>query len=167
MKKISLFLVFIWCFLPFNIALAACSLTCGACAIDDIIADKKIEKPVSAPILKPTVKKDFVEKALEEYEIAKNQSYKEKMPSTLSSADFAWLPDSVEILPSGKNQFQLSWVFMGEIFYSDFSFSSIKEAKSTVESLQSLNLWNKTTTSVKIPEKLFKELRSKGLCKRL
>ncbi|MBR4011697.1 MAG: hypothetical protein IKI98_02630, partial [Spirochaetaceae bacterium] len=67
----------------------------------------------------------------------------------------------------GKNQFQLSWVFMGEIFYSDFSFSSIKEAKSTVERLQSLNLWNKTTICVKIPEKLFKELRGKGLCKRL
>ena len=129
--------------------------------------DKPVEKWFNFPMPKPTVKKDFVEKALEEYEIAKNQSYKEKMPSTLSSADFAWLPDSVEILPSGKNQFQLSWVFMGEIFYSDFSFSSIKEAKSTVESLQSLNLWNKTTTSVKIPEKLFKELRGKGLCKRL
>ncbi|MBO5482256.1 MAG: radical SAM protein [Spirochaetaceae bacterium] len=129
--------------------------------------DKPVEKWFNFPMPKPTVKKDFVEKALEEYEITKNQSYKEKMPPTLSSADFAWLPDSVEILPSGKNQFQLSWVFMGEIFYSDFSFSSIKEAKSTVESLQSLNLWNKTTTSVKIPEKLFKELRSKGLCKRL
>ena len=129
--------------------------------------DKPVEKWFNFPMPKPTVKKDFVEKALEEYEIAKNQSYKEKMPSILSSADFAWLPDSVEILPSGKNQFQLSWVFMGEIFYSDFSFSSIKEAKSTVESLQSLNLWNKTTTSVKIPEKLFKELRGKGLCKRL
>ena len=129
--------------------------------------DKPVEKWFNFPMPKPTVKKDFVEKALEEYEIAKNQSYKEKMPSTLSSADFAWLPDSVEILPSGKNQFQLSWVFMGEIFYSDFSFSSIKEANSTVESLQSLNLWNKTTTCVKIPEKLFKELRSKGLCKRL
>ena len=129
--------------------------------------DKPVEKWFNFPMPKPTVKKDFVEKALEEYEIAKNQSYKEKMPSTLSSADFAWLPDSVEILPSGKNQFQLSWVFMGEIFYSDFSFSSIKEAKSTVESLQSLNLWNKTTTSVKIPENLFKELRGKGLCKRL
>lgn len=129
--------------------------------------DKPVEKWFNFPMPKPTVKKDFVEKALEEYEIAKNQSYKEKMPSTLSSADFAWLPDSVEILPSGKNQFQLSWVFMGEIFYSDFSFSSIKEAKSTVESLQSLNLWNKTTTNVKIPEKLFKELRNKGLCKRL
>ena len=129
--------------------------------------DKPVEKWFNFPMPKPTVKKDFVEKALEEYEITKNQSYKEKMPSTLSSADFAWLPDSVEILPSGKNQFQLSWVFMGEIFYSDFSFSSIKEAKSTVESLQSLNLWNKITTSVKIPEKLFKELRGKGLCKRL
>lgn len=129
--------------------------------------DKPVEKWFNFPMPKPTIKKDFVEKALEEYEIAKNQSYKEKMPSILSSADFAWLPDSVEILPSGKNQFQLSWVFMGEIFYSDFSFSSIKEAKSTVESLQSLNLWNKTTSSVKIPEKLFKELRSKGLCKRL
>ena len=129
--------------------------------------DKPVEKWFNFPMPKPTVKKDFVEKALEEYEIAKNQSYKEKMPSTLSSADFAWLPDSVEILPSGKNQFQLSWVFMGEIFYSDFSFSSIKEAKSTVESLQSLNLWNKTTSCVKIPEKLFKELRGKGLCKRL
>lgn len=129
--------------------------------------DKPVEKWFNFPMPKPTVKKDFVEKALEEYEIAKNQSYKEKMPSTLSSADFAWLPDSVEILPSGKNQFQLSWVFMGEIFYSDFSFSSIKEAKSTVESLQSLSLWNKTTTSVKIPENLFKELRGKGLCKRL
>ena len=129
--------------------------------------DKPVEKWFNFPMPKPTVKKDFVEKALEEYEIAKNQSYKEKMPSTLSSADFAWLPDSVEILPSGKNQFQLSWVFMGEIFYSDFSFSSIKEAKSTVESLQSLSLWNKTTTNVKIPEKLFKELRGKGLCKRL
>ena len=129
--------------------------------------DKPVEKWFNFPMPKPTVKKDFVEKALEEYEIAKNQSYKEKMPSILSSADFAWLPDSVEILPSGKNQFQLSWVFMGEIFYSDFSFSSIKEAKSTVESLQSLNLWNKTTTCVKISEKLFKELRSKGLCKRL
>ena len=129
--------------------------------------DKPVEKWFNFPMPKPTVKKDFVEKALEEYEITKNQSYKEKMPSILSSADFAWLPDSVEILPSGKNQFQLSWVFMGEIFYSDFSFSSIKEAKSTVESLQSLNLWNKTTTSVKIPEKLFKELRGKGLCKRL
>ena len=129
--------------------------------------DKPVEKWFNFPMPKPTVKKDFVEKALEEYEITKNQSYKEKMPSTLSSADFAWLPDSVEILPSGKNQFQLSWVFMGEIFYSDFSFSSIKEAKSTVESLQSLNIWNKTTTCVKIPEKLFKELRSKGLCKRL
>ena len=129
--------------------------------------DKPVEKWFNFPMPKPTVKKDFVEKALEEYEIAKNQSYKEKMPSILSSADFAWLPDSVEILPSGKNQFQLSWVFMGEIFYSDFSFSSIKEAKSTVESLQSLNLWNKTTTCVKIPEKLFKELRGKGLCKRL
>ncbi|MBQ8353302.1 MAG: radical SAM protein [Spirochaetaceae bacterium] len=129
--------------------------------------DKPVEKWFNFPMPKPTVKKDFVEKALEEYEITKNQSYKEKMPSTLSSADFAWLPDSVEILPSGKNQFQLSWVFMGEIFYSDFSFSSIKDAKSTVESLQSLSLWNKTTTSVKIPEKLFKELRGKGLCKRL
>ena len=129
--------------------------------------DKPVEKWFNFPMPKPTVKKDFVEKALEEYEIAKNQSYKEKMPSTLSSADFAWLPDSVEILPSGKNQFQLSWVFMGEIFYSDFSFSSIKEAKSTVKSLQSLNLWNKTTTCVKIPENLFKELRGKGLCKRL
>ena len=129
--------------------------------------DKPVEKWFNFPMPKPTVKKDFVEKALEEYEITKNQSYNEKMPSTLSSADFAWLPDSVEILPTGKNQFQLSWVFMGEIFYSDFSFSSIKEAKSTVESLQSLNLWNKTTTSVKIPENLFKELRGKGLCKRL
>ena len=129
--------------------------------------DKPVEKWFNFPMPKPTVKKDFVEKALEEYEITKNQSYKEKMPSILSSADFAWLPDSVEILPSGKNQFQLSWVFMGEIFYSDFSFSSIKEAKSTVESLQSLSLWNKTTTNVKIPEKLFKELRGKGLCKRL
>lgn len=129
--------------------------------------DKPVEKWFNFPMPKPTVKKDFVEKALEEYEVAKNQSYKEKMPSILSSADFAWLPDSVEILPSGKNQFQLSWVFMGEIFYSDFSFSSIKEAKFTVESLQSLNLWNKTTTCVKIPEKLFKELRGKGLCKRL
>ena len=116
---------------------------------------------------KPTVQKNFVEKALEEYEAAKNQSYKEKMPSTLSSSDFAWLPDSVEILPSGKNQFQLSWVFMGEIFYSDFCFSSIEEAKSTVESLQSINLWNKTSINVNIPEKLFKELRGKGLCKRL
>lgn len=129
--------------------------------------DKPVEKWFNFPMPKPTVKKDFVEKALEEYEIAKNQSYKEKMPSILSSANFAWLPDSVEILPSGKNQFQLSWVFMGEIFYSDFSFSSIEEAKFTVESLQSLNLWNKITISVKIPEKLFKELRGKGLCKRL
>lgn len=129
--------------------------------------DKPVEKWFNFPMPKQTVQKNFVEKALEEYEIAKNQSYKEKMPSTLSSSDFAWLPDSVEILPSGKNQFQLSWVFMGEIFYSDFCFSSIEEAKSTVESLQSLNLWNKTSINVKIPEKLFKELRGKGLCKRL
>ena len=129
--------------------------------------DKPVEKWFNFPMPKPTVQKNFVEKALEEYEIAKNQSYKEKMPSTLSSSDFAWLPDSVEILPSSKNQFQLSWVFMGEIFYSNFCFSSIEEAKSTVESLQSLNLWNKTYTNVKIPEKLFKELRGKGLCKRL
>ena len=129
--------------------------------------DKPVEKWFNFPMPKPTVQKNFVEKALEEYEIAKNQSYKEKMPSTLSSSDFAWLPDSVEILPSGKNQFQLSWVFMGEIFYSDFCFSSIEEAKSTVESLQSINLWNKTSINVKIPEKLFKELRGKGLCKRL
>ena len=129
--------------------------------------DKPVEKWFNFPMPKPTVQKNFVEKALEEYEIAKNQSYKETMPSTFSSSDFAWLPDSVEILPSGKNQFQLSWVFMGEIFYSDFCFSSIEEAKSTVESLQSINIWNKTYTNVKIPEKLFKELRSKGLCKRL
>lgn len=129
--------------------------------------DKPVEKWFNFPMPKPTVQKNFVEKALEEYEIAKNQSYKEKMPSTLSSSDFAWLPDSVEILPSGKNQFQLSWVFMGEIFYSDFCFSSIEEAKSTVESLQSINIWNKTSINVKIPEKLFKELRGKGLCKRL
>lgn len=129
--------------------------------------DKPVEKWFNFPMPKPTVQKNFVEKALEEYEIAKNQSYKEKMPSFLSPADFAWLPDSVEILPSGKNQFQLSWVFMGEIFYSDFCFSSIEEAKSTVESLQSINLWNKTSINVKIPEKLFKELRGKGLCKRL
>ena len=129
--------------------------------------DKPVEKWFNFPMPKPTVQKNFVEKALEEYEIAKNQSYKETMPSSLSSADFAWLPDSVEILPSGKNQFQLSWVFMGEIFYSDFCFSSIEEAKSTVESLQSISLWNKTSINVKIPEKLFKELRGKGLCKRL
>lgn len=129
--------------------------------------DKPVEKWFNFPMPKPTVQKNFVEKALEEYEIAKNQSYKEKMPSTLSPADFAWLPDSVEILPSGKNQFQLSWVFMGEIFYSDFCFSSIEEAKSTVESLQSINIWNKTYANVNIPEKLFKELRGKGLCKRL
>ena len=129
--------------------------------------DKPVEKWFNFPMPKPTVQKNFVEKALEEYEIAKNQSYKETMPSFLSSSDFAWLPDSVEILPSGKNQFQLSWVFMGEIFYSDFCFSSIEEAKSTVESLQSINLWNKTSINVNIPEKLFKELRGKGLGKRL
>ena len=129
--------------------------------------DKPVEKWFNFPMPKPTVQKNFVEKALEEYEIAKNQSYKETMPSFLSSSDFAWLPDSVEILPSGKNQFQLSWVFMGEIFYSDFCFSSIEEAKSTVKSLQSINIWNKTSINVKIPEKLFKELRGKGLCKRL
>ncbi|MBR4011618.1 MAG: radical SAM protein [Spirochaetaceae bacterium] len=57
--------------------------------------DKPVEKWFNFPMPKPTVKKDFVEKALEEYEIAKNQSYKEKLPSTLSSADFAWLPYSV------------------------------------------------------------------------
>ena len=89
------------------------------------------------------------------------------MPASLSPADFAWLPDSLEILPSGKNQFQLSWVFMGEIFYSDFCFSSIKEAKTTVENLESLWIWNESSNEAKIPEKLFKELRGKGLCKRL
>lgn len=129
--------------------------------------DKPVEKWFNFPMPKPTVQKNFVEKALEEYEIAKNQSYKETMPSSLSSSDFAWLPDSVEILPSGKNQFQLSWVFMGEIFYSDFCFSSIEEAKSTVENLESLWIWNESSNEAKIPEKLFKELRGKGLCKRL
>ena len=129
--------------------------------------DKPVEKWFNFPMPKPTVQKDFVEKALEEYEAAKNQSYKEKMPASLSPADFAWLPDSLEILPSGKNQFQLSWVFMGEIFYSDFCFSSIKEAKTTVENLESLWIWNESSNEAKIPEKLFKELRGKGLCKRL
>lgn len=40
MKKISIFLIFIWCFLPFNIAFATCSLTGGACKIDDLIEVK-------------------------------------------------------------------------------------------------------------------------------
>ena len=44
-----------------------------------------------------------------ESEIAKNQSYKEKMPSSLSPADFVWLPDSVEILPSQNGKYQLCW----------------------------------------------------------
>ncbi len=53
MKKISLFLVFIWCF-SFNIAFATCSLTGGACQIDDLIETpqkenslnkKEVEKP--------------------------------------------------------------------------------------------------------------------------
>lgn len=56
MKKISLFLAFIWC-LQLGFAFAACSITGGACSIDNIVADKKVEKPVSAPIVKPNVQK--------------------------------------------------------------------------------------------------------------
>jgi hypothetical protein len=86
--------------------------------------DKAVEKWFNFPMPKPTVSKDFVDKTLEEYEIAKNQSYKEKMPSSLSPADFVWLPDSVEILPSQNGKYQLCWFYMGEIFYSDFTFAS-------------------------------------------
>lgn len=37
MKKISIFLIFIWCFIFNQIVFADCGLTGGACAIADII----------------------------------------------------------------------------------------------------------------------------------
>ena len=131
--------------------------------------DKAVEKWFNFPMPKPTVSKDFVDKTLEEYEIAKNQSYKEKMPSSLSPTDFVWLPDSIEILPSQNEKYQLCWFYMGEIFYSDFTFASKTDAISAVENLNKLWIWNQDCNqeNIKIPEKLFYELRGKGLCKRL
>ena len=131
--------------------------------------DKPVEKWFNFPMPKPTVSKDFVDKTLEEYEIAKNQSYKEKMPSSLSPADFVWLPDSVEILPSQNGKYQLCWFYMGEIFYSDFTFASKSDVDLAVENLNKLWIWNQDCNqdNIKIPEKLFYELRGKGLCKRL
>ena len=91
------------------------------------------------------------------------------MPSSLSHKNYVWLPDSVEILPSGKNQYQLTWFYMGEIFYSDYCFTSKQEALATVENLKSLWIWStsENKTDIKIPEKLFYELRGKGLSRGL
>jgi hypothetical protein len=91
------------------------------------------------------------------------------MPSSLSPADFVWLPDSVEILPSQNGKYQLCWFYMGEIFYSDFTFASKPDADLAVENLNKLWIWNQDCNqeNIKIPEKLFYELRGKGLCKKL
>ncbi len=53
MKKISLFLIFIWCF-SFNIAFATCSLTGGACQIEDLIETPKKEKNLNKKIVEKT-----------------------------------------------------------------------------------------------------------------
>ena len=126
------------------------------------------EKWFNFPMPKPTIKKDFIEKALEKYEQTKNQSYRSKISANLQK-DFVWLPDSVEILPSQNNQYQLCWFYMGEIFYSDFTFASKSDAISAVENLNKLWIWNQDCNqeNIKIPEKLFYELRRKGLCKKL
>ena len=130
--------------------------------------DKPVEKWFNFPMPKPTIKKDFIEKALEKYEQTKNQSYRSKISANLQK-DFVWLPDSVEILPSQNNQYQLCWFYMGEIFYSDFTFASKSDAVSAVENLNKLWIWNQDCSqdNIKIPEKLFYELRGKGLCKKL
>ena len=130
--------------------------------------DKPVEKWFNFPMPKPTIKKDFIEKALEKYEQTKNQSYRSKISANLQK-DFVWLPDSVEILPSQNNQYQLCWFYMGEIFYSDFTFASKSDAISAVENLNKLWIWNQDCNqeNIKIPEKLFYELRRKGLCKKL
>lgn len=130
--------------------------------------DKPVEKWFNFPMPKPTIKKDFIEKALEKYEQTKNQSYRSKISANLQK-DFVWLPDSVEILPSQNNQYQLCWFYMGEIFYSDFTFASKSDAVSAVENLNKLWIWNQDCNqdNIKIPEKLFYELRGKGLCKKL
>lgn len=130
--------------------------------------DKPVEKWFNFPMPKPAIKKDFIEKALEKYEQTKNQSYRSKISANLQK-DFVWLPDSVEILPSQNNQYQLCWFYMGEIFYSDFTFASKSDAISAVENLNKLWIWNQDWNQdyIKIPEKLFYELRGKGLCKKL
>ena len=130
--------------------------------------DKPVEKWFNFPMPKPTIKKDFIEKALEKYEQTKNQSYRSKISANLQK-DFVWLPDSVEILPSQNSQYQLCWFYMGEIFYSDFTFASKSDAVSAVENLNKLWIWNQDCSqdNIKIPEKLFYELRGKGLCKKL
>lgn len=69
MKKISIIFIFIWCFLPFNTVFATCSLTGGACRIDDLIEVKK-----------ENLKKDnsLNKKDVEQNKIKQNQEIQKK-----------------------------------------------------------------------------------------
>lgn len=69
MKKILVLHIFIWCFLPLNTAFATCSLTGGACRIDDLIEVKS-----------ETLKKEnsLNKKEVEQKQIKQNQEVKKK-----------------------------------------------------------------------------------------
>lgn len=71
MKKISIFLIFIWCFIFNQSVFANCGLTGGACAIADIIQptqkkEKLSEKkePAKANPQKKIIKKEMPKKQI-------------------------------------------------------------------------------------------------------
>lgn len=149
-------------------------------ALNDWMHGKSLEKPIEKwfnfAMPKPSISKNFVNNAIENYESLNQKRFSEDLHNSINSKNFAWIGDKIITIPveNGKNKttYQLCWFYMGEIFYSETEFSSLEQANTVISELLSLSTFTEKDSAlykknIQIPKKLFFELRGKGLAKKI
>lgn len=139
-------------------------------ALDAWMHGKGLDKPVQKwfpyTMPKPIVRPDFIDKAIEKYEIRRNKDFNEKCPSDGNFSKYLWIGNKPLIVKRGKKAF-VEWTYMGELFSTEIPSEYLKNSGSRgQEELYSITdcLENPEKYPI-IPEWLFRAVRGNGLAK--
>ena len=128
---------------------------------------------------RPSVAPDLVEKAIENYELQRDSSYRDYDNFCKNWKNYCWLGGR-PLVVSGKGGLQLTWSYMGELLYGKFPATTKKSLAEQV----ALWLYNRSpgrwgesdlgeeqgseVLSEEMKENvkyLYKKLRGRGLCR--
>ncbi|MCR4939060.1 MAG: radical SAM protein [Treponemataceae bacterium] len=139
-------------------------------ALDSWMHGNGLNKPVQKwfpfAMPKPSVRSDFIDKAIEKYEHRRNKAFNEKYPSDENFSKYLWIGNKPILVERGKKAF-LEWTYMGELFSAEIPPAYLEKSGSGgQEELYSITgcLENPEKYPI-IPEWLFRATRGKGLAK--
>ncbi len=130
--------------------------------------EKNITKWFDFPMPQPTVSKHLVDDEIARYEERNRKAYSAKQ----GSERYVWLGGRPIVLESGKNNYQLTWSYMGELLYADFpqDIHNRKDAQEEADLLwqyrpEVYDQSHDAAPQKKLLPALFRQLRGQGLCR--